>query len=241
MHDARARTSPAGRGPGATSHTGRRAGAARSGIGIGRSAGGDVVLRVPGRIRYSDGVPWQELLHSIARHQCISALPSCHGQGRGPLVSFEACMGLKLKLCPSCGQRKKIGGSKRRCKACRRADPSNVRPTESPPKCKQPKATRPPGQQKQSLRPPRPPRGLRYADYLQTEWWKWRRQRTLKLAGYQCQRCARKGLLQVHHKTYERLGNERDADLEAVCGFCHERQHESLIAAEAHLDAICGQ
>jgi 5-methylcytosine-specific restriction endonuclease McrA len=39
---------------------------------------------------------------------------------------------------------------------------------------------------------------------------------------HQCQRCRRSGLtLQVHHKTYERLGHESPADLEVLCTDCH--------------------
>lgn len=37
-------------------------------------------------------------------------------------------MGLRFKKCADCGHRKMIGRSKRRCKACRRADPHKVLP-----------------------------------------------------------------------------------------------------------------
>jgi hypothetical protein len=32
-------------------------------------------------------------------------------------------------------------------------------------------------------------------------------------------------MLEVHHKTYERLGDERDEDLEVLCARCHEQHH----------------
>lgn len=34
--------------------------------------------------------------------------------------------------------------------------------------------------------------------------------------------------LEVHHKTYERLGHELDRDVVAVCESCHEGLHELL-------------
>jgi hypothetical protein len=47
----------------------------------------------------------------------------------------------------------------------------------------------------------------------------------LRLAHYRCERCGAKRTLEVHHRTYERLGRERDADLEVLCGDCHEVHH----------------
>lgn len=38
-------------------------------------------------------------------------------------------------------------------------------------------------------------------------------------------RCPATRALQVHHKTYERLGEERDADLEVLCETCHKGHH----------------
>jgi hypothetical protein len=32
-------------------------------------------------------------------------------------------------------------------------------------------------------------------------------------------------MLEVHHRTYERLGDERDEDLEVLCTRCHEQHH----------------
>lgn len=36
--------------------------------------------------------------------------------------------------------------------------------------------------------------------------------------------CGGKGS-HVHHKTYARIGNEYDEDLELLCMFCHDRKH----------------
>lgn len=68
-------------------------------------------------------------------------------------------------------------------------------------------------------------RALPYADYLQTPWWRARRNRALRAAGYRCQRCTVKRQLEVHHQSYERLGDELDSDLEVVCRGCHVGHH----------------
>lgn len=73
-----------------------------------------------------------------------------------------------------------------------------------------------------------------YDDYLTSEHWKQIRDRKLEEQDWQCERCghyarrdhdgARIGL-DVHHLTYERLGREEMADLEALCRTCHEEEH----------------
>jgi len=69
----------------------------------------------------------------------------------------------------------------------------------------------------------------RYALYLQTPHWREKRNTALRLAKFRCTRCGGKRGLEVHHKTYERLGFEYQSDLEVVCGQCHADHH---IAAE---------
>jgi len=63
-----------------------------------------------------------------------------------------------------------------------------------------------------------------YRAYLQSPQWQVKRWSTLALARQRCERCKRYGVvLQVHHKTYERLGHESPADLEVLCTDCHAR------------------
>lgn len=47
----------------------------------------------------------------------------------------------------------------------------------------------------------------------------------MKLAAWRCTRCGSKRDLEVHHKTYAHLGCESDADLDVLCGDCHEKHH----------------
>lgn len=65
-----------------------------------------------------------------------------------------------------------------------------------------------------------------YLAYLNSSSWRITRNRALALAGHQCERCQTKRDLQVHHKTYERLGREWDQDLEVLCDNCHGSHHE---------------
>jgi hypothetical protein len=64
-----------------------------------------------------------------------------------------------------------------------------------------------------------------YSSYLQSQAWRIARNRALRMARFRCQRCQSRVTLQVHHKTYERLGHERDDDLEVLCESCHHGHH----------------
>jgi len=70
-------------------------------------------------------------------------------------------------------------------------------------------------------------RAMPYEEYLQTPHWKHRREDRLRAAGHKCQLCNRgSGTLNVHHRTYERLGEELDGDLIVLCRTCHSTFHE---------------
>lgn len=64
-----------------------------------------------------------------------------------------------------------------------------------------------------------------YLAYLNSPHWRWVRNRALKRVAYRCERCDAKRDLQVHHKSYERLGAERPDDLEVLCFSCHADHH----------------
>lgn len=44
----------------------------------------------------------------------------------------------------------------------------------------------------------------------------------------ECQMWFPLGLIEVHHKTYKRVGHERMSDLEVLCGACHDFRHTKL-------------
>lgn len=70
-----------------------------------------------------------------------------------------------------------------------------------------------------------------YAEYLRSPHWQALRKRFYRSRLYEggCYCCARKdSLLQIHHRSYRRLGREFLGDLVAVCGVCHKDTHELL-------------
>lgn len=64
-----------------------------------------------------------------------------------------------------------------------------------------------------------------YREYLNGGHWKRKRLEILERAGWRCEQCGAYGPLEVHHLTYERLFEERNEDLIALCPNCHERMH----------------
>ena len=61
-----------------------------------------------------------------------------------------------------------------------------------------------------------------YREYLLSDKWEELRDAALERAGFQCQLVAEHGgQLEVHHRTYDRLGHEDVADLTVLCHRCH--------------------
>lgn len=68
-----------------------------------------------------------------------------------------------------------------------------------------------------------------YKEYLQSALWHHKREQKLEEVGYKCETCANTMndcILQVHHLTYARLGNELMSDLQVACIFCHPTQDQ---------------
>lgn len=79
-----------------------------------------------------------------------------------------------------------------------------------------------------------------YSQYLRSDIWTEIRLKAIERVGFRCQRCrtfhgSNQSELQVHHKTYDRVGGfEKDSDLEVVCaGQCHNEADEER---EAHVE-----
>ena len=62
---------------------------------------------------------------------------------------------------------------------------------------------------------------VRYSEYIHSEKWGERRLAKIEQAHFRCEKCGEKHNLSVHHKTYDRLGNERTDDLIVLCSSCH--------------------
>lgn len=67
-----------------------------------------------------------------------------------------------------------------------------------------------------------------YNEYLRSEHWQETRRQALKSARYRCQLCNSNGELHVHHRTYERRGEEYMKDLIVLCANCHAKFHDKL-------------
>jgi 5-methylcytosine-specific restriction endonuclease McrA len=91
-------------------------------------------------------------------------------------------------------------------------------------------------------------RSMAYDDYLRTPEWKQTRAAALLRAGNACSLdVTHTDGLEVHHNTYERLGEELDTDLMVLCRHCHRlhhreygrprRDHRSKRAARRHGDS----
>jgi hypothetical protein len=66
-----------------------------------------------------------------------------------------------------------------------------------------------------------------YDEYLRTPEWKKRRKKQLKSAGHRCQVCNSPKRLNVHHRTYDRRGQELPQDLIVLCRNCHSIFHKT--------------
>lgn len=71
-------------------------------------------------------------------------------------------------------------------------------------------------------------RAMPYRDYLQTPEWKRKAADHRKRGGYRCQVCnSNQDRLNIHHRTYERLGREQVSDLVCLCENCHHLFHQN--------------
>jgi len=66
----------------------------------------------------------------------------------------------------------------------------------------------------------------KYAEYLETPEWQEKRRLVIERARGICEGCRVRHASQVHHLTYENIGDEFLWQLVAVCRICHERYHE---------------
>ena len=69
-----------------------------------------------------------------------------------------------------------------------------------------------------------------YHEYLNSANWRILRVIVIQRCGGICERCHRWSVVNVHHLTYERFGNERPEDLLGVCSKCHEELHRERAA-----------
>ena len=66
---------------------------------------------------------------------------------------------------------------------------------------------------------------LNYTAYLASAHWQFVKRKALTHAGNRCQVCNGEDRLDVHHRTYVRIGCEWPADVTVLCHDCHELFH----------------
>lgn len=76
-------------------------------------------------------------------------------------------------------------------------------------------------------------REMPYPEYLRSDGWQQTRWFALERAGRRCQTCNRSKGLHVHHRTYDRRGQEHLDDLTVLCADCHSTFHENRELAGA--------
>ena len=79
---------------------------------------------------------------------------------------------------------------------------------------------------------------MRYDQYLKTGVWRIFRARWIERHGDRCARCRRKGE-ELHHRTYARIGRERDDDVVLLCRQCHDTFHGRHGMDVEQTDAFC--
>jgi hypothetical protein len=69
-------------------------------------------------------------------------------------------------------------------------------------------------------------------EYIDSPIWSARRSRYYREHAYRCRKCSATTGLNLHHETYQRLGEELDSDLMPLCEKkCHPRTHEKWTRA----------
>lgn len=64
-----------------------------------------------------------------------------------------------------------------------------------------------------------------YDSYLSSDKWKLKREAVINRANGICEGCGKESASEVHHLSYEHVGDEFLFELVAICAVCHERIH----------------
>lgn len=81
--------------------------------------------------------------------------------------------------------------------------------------------------------------GLAYGHYLKSRDWAVRRRMMLRTTRFRCELCSAahtgRRPLEVHHRTYECVGDESREDLVVLCPTCHQRHHDFVVTQQPEL------
>lgn len=81
---------------------------------------------------------------------------------------------------------------------------------------------------------------MNYQQYLQSDHWKKTAAAARVRANNRCQVCGSEKNIDVHHNSYQRLGQEEPFDLVCLCHLCHEIYHftDAVLTDEPLPDVI---
>jgi len=63
-----------------------------------------------------------------------------------------------------------------------------------------------------------------YIEYLRSDEWREKRKEFLEEADYECEECGERAT-EVHHLSYDNIGEEDTDDVEILCHECHKETH----------------
>jgi hypothetical protein len=69
---------------------------------------------------------------------------------------------------------------------------------------------------------------MKYAAHMKTAKWQGSRILVIRRCKGICERCHKWPVVNIHHLTYERVGNELPEDLLGVCSRCHRELHKEM-------------
>lgn len=79
----------------------------------------------------------------------------------------------------------------------------------------------------------------RYSEYLYSDEWSAIRNKALQKDNNKCLQCQSETALQVHHLTYENVGNETLEELITLCTSCHKNIHQIDYNDRLEIERIC--
>lgn len=68
-----------------------------------------------------------------------------------------------------------------------------------------------------------------YLEYIQSAKWAMFKLSIVAKRGQQCERCQTRGPVDLHHRTYRNLFNEKPEEVELLCRGCHEQEHFRMV------------
>lgn len=171
--------------------------------------------RGPRELMQVFGVDRYRFWYSVAKHQHSRFCPQCSGLFFMHYVDADhekSSQGLVI-LCPGCSAVYRRADADETARANRVVDDMRAREK---------------AQEEARIARVAELKAMPYGEYLQTEHWQQTRLVALERDGYACRVCGSTESLNVHHRTYDRRGEEAPGDMTTLCQPCHQLFHDNL-------------